>query len=71
LKNLAINTYSYCLKFYPTNYAIWHNLGALESDKNYQKAYDYFSKAIEINPSHLPSFLGKIKTAIKMHKDSK
>jgi lipoprotein NlpI len=46
LKNLAKNSFWYCLKFYPNNPNIWYKIGVLESDENAQQAYECFGKTI-------------------------
>lgn len=49
---LAMNVFHRAGQLFPTEAAIWHNIGKLHHDlNNDEKAEEYFRKAISINPS--------------------
>ena len=63
---IAVEAHIHCTKLIPDGEGIWHNLGLLYSEDEHQKAYDSFSKALEINPSQAASYLGRIKVSLKL-----
>jgi Tfp pilus assembly protein PilF len=50
--------YKNALQIDPKFHLAYHALGIIEfEERNYKKAYKYFSKAVQIDPNHLPSQL--------------